>query len=158
MEKQNLTRLLEELPFFEGFKPEYIEFMAGCASNHRYERGELIVHDGDAAKKTFFIRSGRAEMEIHVPGRGVQTLQSLEDGEMIGWSWLFPPYKWHVDIRAKETTMILALDGTCLRKKLEEDTQLGFDFLRRLIYCMHRRIEGGRFLNLDVYRKEGQES
>lgn len=156
MEKQNLSRLLEEHPFFQGFKPEYLEFMAGCGSNLRFERGDLIVHDGDPADQTLFIRRGRAEMEIHVPGRGIQTLQTLEDGEMIGWSWLFPPYKWHVDIRAKETTMVLALNGNCLRKKLEEDTQMGYEFLRRLIYCMHRRIESGRFLNLDVYGKDGE--
>jgi CRP-like cAMP-binding protein len=79
-------------------------------------------------------------------------LETLGPGEILGWSWLFPPYRWHFDARASEPTRAVALDGTCLRAKCEADHDLGYALVKRFLYQLHQRLERSRLQLLDVYR------
>jgi CRP/FNR family transcriptional regulator, cyclic AMP receptor protein len=154
MKPQSLASLLEKHPLLEGMEPEHLEFLAGCSSNHRIEPGDSLVREGEEAGHTYLIRTGRMALELHLPGQGTRRLQTVEPGEMMGWSWLFPPYRWHFDAVALEPTMVLALDGACLRKKLDADHSLGYAFLLRLVFSMHQKLERTRLQLLDVYGKE----
>jgi CRP-like cAMP-binding protein len=151
VEIRPLAALLEDHAFLKGMDARYIDFIAGCSANQRYKAGELLVRDGTDASRTFLVRSGRVSLELPVPGQGTHRLQTIEPGELIGWSWLFPPYRWHFDARALETTMVLSIDGVCLRRKLEADHDLGYAFLLRLVQSMHQRLERTRLHMLDVY-------
>ena len=68
---------------------------------------------------------------VHVPGRGRRQVQTLGEGDMVGWSWLFPPYRWHFDARAVEPARALAFDCKCLRAKMRNDHELGYDLAKR---------------------------
>lgn len=155
METHSLGRLLEEHPLLRGMSSEHIEFIAGCSSNLRFAAGELLVREGEDADRSYLLRTGRVALELPVTGRGVQRLQTVEAGEVIGWSWLFPPYRWHFDARALEATGVLSIDGGCLRRKLEADHHLGYEFLKRLVFSMHQKLERTRLQLLDVYGTEG---
>jgi CRP-like cAMP-binding protein len=152
---ETLEPILTKHPFFEGLEKRYLELLTGCASNERYNVGEYLFREGEEASKFFLVRHGRISVETAVPGGSV-VLYTHEDGDVVGWSWLFSPYRWHFTGRATELTRVIALDGVCLRGKCEEDTALGYEFLKRFSNNMMRSLSYTRLQLLDLYgiRKE----
>jgi CRP-like cAMP-binding protein len=150
----SLESILEAHPFFKGLKPEYTNLIVGCASNVRFEAGEEIHREGEAADKFYIIRQGKVAIEIFVPGRGDVTIETLGEGEILGWSWLFPPYQWYSNARSLELTRAIALDGKCLRSKCENDPALGFELVKRLAQIMMHRLHAVRLQLLDLYKTE----
>lgn len=138
-------------PFLQGLEPNYIKLIVGCASNIRFNPGEFVFREGEEANQFYLIRHGAVALEIFAPGRGPITIQTLGEGEILGWSWLIPPYNWHFDARAVELTRAIALDGKCLRQKCEEDHNLGYELLKRFAHIMERSLEGTRLQLLDIY-------
>ena len=66
-------------------------------------------------------------------------IETIDAGEVVGWSWLFPPYRWHFDARAVDADVrAIAFDGACLRGKCEDDPALGYELMKRFAQVMHR--------------------
>ena len=151
MEPQSLKRLLQEHPFFRDLEEKYLTLLTECASNVRFNAGTYIFREGEDADKFYLIRFGRVAIEIYSPERGSIILQTLKEGDVLGWSWLFPPYKWHFDARAVELTRAVALDAACLRKKCEEDKLLGYELLKKFSQVIIQRLQSARLQLLDVY-------
>jgi CRP/FNR family transcriptional regulator, cyclic AMP receptor protein len=149
---ESLARLLKESPFLRGIEERHLEFLTGCASNVRYAADEFLFKEGQEAAASYLLREGRVALEIDVPGRGAVQIQTVEAGEVLGWSWLYPPYRWQFDARAVEPVRAFALDGNCLRAKCEADHDLGYEVVKRLLYQVHVRLERTRMQLLDIYR------
>lgn len=150
---KTLEALLSEHPFFEGLDSKYIQLIAGCASNVVFEEGEQLFKEGDEANFFYVIRSGKVALEVFVPRRGGVNILTVEDGDVVGWSWLFPPYRWHFDARAIELTRAAAFDARCLRGKYEEDPVLGYELMKRFAQVMLDRLNMSRLQMLDMYGK-----
>jgi len=148
---QTLEPILAAHPFFKDLNPQYLQLAVGCAANVRFDAGQFLFREGEEANHVYLIRQGRVALEISVPGRGSLTVQTLEAGEILGWSWLFPPYRWHFDARAVELTRAIALDATCLRSKCEEDHHLGYELLGRFSHILMQRLQNTRLQVLDLY-------
>ena len=151
---ETLARLLAEHPFLQGLQPEHIELLTGCASNVRFDSGQFIFREGDEANHFYIIRHGKVALEIYAPGKGPITIETLEEGDILGWSWLFPPYHWHFDARAVELTRAIALDGKCLRTKCDEDPSLGYELVKRFSHVLVDRLQATRMKLLDLYGVE----
>jgi CRP-like cAMP-binding protein len=150
----DLKRILQEHPFLVGMEPHHIEMLAGCASNVVFKAGEYLLREGEPANAFYFIRHGKVMMETHVPEKGPVLSRSRGEGEVLGWSWLVPPYKWHFDARAVELTRAIALDGKCLREKCEKDHDFGYEIMKRFILIVVERLEATRLQLLDIYGGE----
>ena len=150
---KTLEALLAEHPFFEGLESKYLQIIADCATNVVFQEGEQIFTEGDDANSFYVIRQGKVALEIFVRRRGPVNFLSVEDGDVVGWSWMFPPYKWHFDARAMELTRAAAFDARCLRGKLDEDPQLGFELMKRFASVMLDRLNISRLQLLDIYGK-----
>lgn len=148
---ETLEPILSEHPFFHGLDERYLKLVVGCASNVRFEAGQFIFHEGEQANHFYLIRHGIVALEVFAPNRGSLTIQTLDDGEILGWSWLIPPYQWRFDARAVENTRAIALDGKCLREKCEEDHDLGYELLKRFASILGQRLEATRIQLLDIY-------
>ncbi len=148
---EDLERFLVASTFFRGMKKEYLELLAGCASNARFDAGEFILREGEAAKACYLIRQGKVSLEVLAPKRGAVTILTLGEGEVLGWSWLVRPYQWHFDARAVELTRAIALDGECLRRKSESDCCLGYELLKRFSQLMVERLQAARFQLINIY-------
>jgi CRP-like cAMP-binding protein len=148
---ENLERILTAHPFFAGMRPEHLQLLAGCASNVRFEAGGFILREGEEANEFYLIRHGRVSLEVYSPQRGPINIQTLAEGEILGWSWLVPPYHWTFDARAVETTVAIALDGKCLREKCQSDSLLGYELLKRFAQVIVKRLESTQFKLLDIY-------
>jgi len=151
MPAESLERILAAHPFFKGMEPIYHQLFVDCASNVRFEAGEVIFREGEVANQFYLIRHGRVAVEVSTPERGPVIVQSLGEGEVLGWSWMMPPYRWRFDARAVELTRAIALDGRCLRERSEEDHDLGFQLMKRAAHVMEERFQATRLQLLDIY-------
>jgi CRP-like cAMP-binding protein len=148
---QTLEPILAEHPFFQGLAAEDIQLLTGCASNMVFKAGEVICREGDEANQFYLIRQGKVALEMYVPERGHVVLQTLGAGEVVGWSWLIPPYQSRFDVRAVESVRAIALDGKCLRGKCEANPRLGYELLKRVTQVFTDRLMATRLQLLDVY-------
>lgn len=148
-----LDTVLAKHPFLRNLDKQYLEVLTGCASNVSFRAGELIFREGDEANRFYLIREGKVALEVHAAGVGVITIQTLDNGDVLGWSWLVPPYRWHFDARVIEPTRAIALDGECLRRKCEEDHDLGYELLKRFAEIITQRLQATRLQLLDIYAR-----
>jgi CRP-like cAMP-binding protein len=133
---QRLDDLLAGVPLLAGLGRDELELLAGCARNVHFDAGEQIFREGEPADAFWIIRHGRVALEAHVPARGPLTIETLEPGEVLGWSWLFPPFRWHFDARSLTGVRATAFDGACLRGKCADDPALGYDLMQRFASVM----------------------
>lgn len=150
---RSLEQLLGEAPALGSLPAEHRATIAGCARTRSYEPGALLLREGDPADELFVIRRGAVAVETTVPGRGPVTLETLGPGEVLGWSWLVPPYRSAFGARALERVHVVAVDGACLRGKCERDPALGYDLLKVVATVFVHRLAETRMRLLDLYAK-----
>jgi CRP/FNR family cyclic AMP-dependent transcriptional regulator len=148
---RSLDTLLADLPFFAGLEPERLTLLAGCAGNTHFSAGDYLFRQGEPADVFYVVRQGSVALETFVPTRGPVLIETIEAGEVIGWSWLFPPYRWHLDARALTDVRATGFDGACLRGKCEADPTLGYALLQRVVRVMSTRLHSARVRLLDLY-------
>jgi CRP/FNR family transcriptional regulator, cyclic AMP receptor protein len=147
----SLRPILEKHPFFKDLSSEYLETLTGCAANAVFPAGKYLFHHEEEANQFYLVREGKLAVELHHPSRQI-IINTADAGDILGWSWLFPPYRWHFDVRAVVETRALALDGKCLRGKIEADHNLGYELMKRFAQIMVRRLESTQLQLLDIYK------
>jgi CRP-like cAMP-binding protein len=152
---ETLERILGEHPFLQGMDEAQLKLLVGCASNVRFEQGEYLFREGEEADYFYIIRHGKVSLETFAPGKTNITIQTLGEGEILGWSWLVPPHKWSYDGRALELTRAISLDGKCLRGKCDEDHDLGYEILKRFSVIISQRLAATRIQLMDIYGELG---
>lgn len=150
---ETLEPLLASHPFLKGLEPDHLKLIVGCASNMVFNPGDYLAHEGQDADLFYFIREGKVVVEIYSPLHGPIVIQTLTGGEILGWSWLVPPYHWRFDARAVEQTRAIVMDGKCLREKCEKDHDLGYELMKRFAEIIADRIEATRLQLMDIYGK-----
>lgn len=148
---KQIGELLAEHPFFAGLPQPDLDLIAGCATNVHFAAGDTLFQEGGAADHFFVLRTGRVATQFRTPGQEPITVQTLGEGEVVGWSWLFPPHLWRHDARAVELTRAIAFDGACLRRKCDEDPRLGYELMQRFAQVIIERLENTRLQLLDLY-------
>jgi CRP-like cAMP-binding protein len=154
---QTLDELVAQSDVFAGLDLAQAELIAGCGRIAAVAQGERIFREGEPADTFYLLRRGRVALTAHVPARGDVTIETLEAGEVVGWSWLFEPYRWHFDARAVDDVGVIAFDGACLRGKCDADPALGYELMRRFSQVMIDRLQHTRTRLLDLYG-DGDES
>lgn len=148
---ESLERILATHPFFEGVDAQTVKRFAGCASNHKWDSGATIFREGDPAEQVYLLREGQVAVELIQPARDAIMLETLDGGDVLGWSWLLPPYHWHFEARAVTPVRALALHGACLRRKCAEDHEFGYILMKRMCEVIARRLAHATMQLLDVY-------
>ena len=147
----DLEPTLREHPFLAGFTDAQVGQLAGCARHAGYDADGYLFHEGAEAREFFLLRSGRVALEITVPGRGRRVIATLGAGDVVGASWLVPPYRWTFDARALEPVGAIGIDVACLRDKCEADHDLGYTVMKSFLPVFVQRLHGTRLQLLDVY-------
>ena len=148
---RTIETLLQDVPIFQGMSDEALELLSGCAANTRFADGEIVFREGDDADTFYVIRHGRVALETFVPARGPVTIETIDPGEVIGWSWLFAPYRWHFDARALGLVRATQFDAACLREKCEQDPAFGYDLISRFTQVLIERLQWTRLRLLNLY-------
>jgi CRP/FNR family cyclic AMP-dependent transcriptional regulator len=150
---EGLERIVLAHPFFAGLEAELGSTVSGCARNHRFDPGQYLAHEGDPANEFFLIRHGKVALEILPPGQQPIVFATEREGDIVGTSWLVPPYRWRFDARAVELTRAIGIDARCLRDKCEADPRLGYAMMKRIVPIIVGRLDETQLQILDVYGK-----
>ncbi len=143
-------------PFLKSLRPEHLKILGENALPAHFEAGEMIFREGEIANRFYLIKSGRVALESKTPG-GTVLIDQLGEGDVLGWSWLFPPYFWRLDARALETTEAMFFYGTRLREQCEDDHDLGWELMRRLAEVVIRRMQATRRQLVQCYSLQSLE-
>ena len=128
-----------------------LTLITGCAKNVRFPEGAVLAREGQPADEFFLIREGRVAIGMPTPRGGCHIIETLDAGDVVGWSWLLPPHVWHFDVTAVTPVRALSMDGRCLRNKCDADTRLGYDLMKRFSRVMVERLAATRLQLLDLY-------
>lgn len=128
-------------PFLRSLSAEHLATVLQNAKPSAFAAGEFIVKEGDPANRFFLIESGRVTIEA---GAQQKTVQTLGPGEVLGWSWLFPPFSWSFSARAMEPTKCTVLDGGHLLVTAEENPEFGYVLMRLISQIVIGRLQATR--------------
>lgn len=142
-------------PFLAGMSPHHLELLGRYAKQKEFEPGELIFRAGETAHGFYLIENGTIALEGSVMERGGIATDIVSSGEPLGWSWLFPPYRWHFDARAIESTTAIYFDGGILRQHYNEDLTLAHDLSQRIWQVIVHRLQSTRRKLIQTIHKSG---
>lgn len=142
--------VLREYLFFSGLSEAHLKLITANAETVQFPERHYIFHEGDPANAFYVICDGLVSVEFLTPS-GATTVQTVDKGEVLGWSWISPPYRWHFTARTLRRTQALVLDGNWLRAKCQEDRDLGYEILKRFVELIAARLDATRLQLLDLY-------
>ena len=153
---KSIADLLRETRVFDGLAEDDLAFLAECGRNERFDAGELLLAAQEPASRLYVIREGRVAIEIDAPGRQPLVIETVGAGEILGISWILPPYVWTFDARVLEPTATVSLDAECIRRKCDEDPRLGYELFTSFAGLLHGRLQAARMQLLDLYAHDGE--
>jgi CRP-like cAMP-binding protein len=139
--------------FFADLDEDTIQLLAGCARNVVFNAGQYLFHTDDPANEFYLIRHGRVALDVVAPGRSAISFQTVGEGEIVGVSWLLPPYRWMHDARAIDQVRAIGMDAKCLRGKCDADPKIGYEMMLRFVPLLISRLQATRMQLLDIYGK-----
>ena len=148
---EGMEKIVREHRFFAGLSEAAIQLVAGCCRNVRFDAGKYLFHEGEPSDEFYLIRHGRVALEMVAPGRAAITFQTVPEGDMVGISWLIPPYRRAYDARAVDLVRAIGIDAKCLRQKFENDHDFGYTMMMRFMPVLVERLQATRLQVLDVY-------
>ena len=147
--------LLAGQPFFKDLDAALLRLIAPLATAERFEDGEYILREGQDADEFYLIQAGQVALEIYTPGRGVLTVETIGEGETLGWSWLIPPHQWRFDAKAVGLTRTIRVDGKQLRALCEENHELKNEMLIRVTQLIAHRLHATRSQLMAIHPTHG---
>ena len=147
--------VLTQHPFFKGISDEHLEFLVSVARPLHIESNRFLFRQGSPADCFLVFHSGDMAMELHVGAKGARIIQTVSPGEVVGWSWLYPPHRWMYDGRALNAVDCLCLDGESVRTRMEQDHEFGYEILNRFGEVIVEALNLTRLQLLDVYGADG---
>jgi CRP/FNR family transcriptional regulator, cyclic AMP receptor protein len=138
-------------PFLSDLPDHIQKILTAHASLTQFKPNEVIFHEGEEANCFYLIGSGSVAIEVFVPGHGRVVLLTLDEGSVLGWSWLFPPYRWHFDGRAINETLAVVIHVENLRQLLASDPELDCVLVRRFADVIIQRLQAARLRFAELY-------
>jgi len=141
--------------FFAGLSEEYIELLSEFATQKHVARGDVLFQQGKPADKFYLVREGKVSVQVPALVGPVLELQILGENQMLGWSWLIPPYRWNFMARAVEDTEVIEFDGVAILAKCELDPKFGYELFKRFTALMSKRLDAARQKMMDQWNPPG---
>lgn len=151
MTEQDLIEILGAQTFFKGMSEAHLAELASIATTIDVADGDLIFEEGGHADASYVITEGSVALELNVSHRAHHIVQTLHRGEVLGWSWLFPPYRWSFSALALDPTNLIRFDAEQLRALQESDVSLGYEMMKRFANVMTNRLAATRLQLVDFY-------
>lgn len=149
-------RIFDEIvrthPFLQGVPADYLARIIERAVVVEFAAGEIVFREGEYADKFYLIHRGSVALECHAP-EGDIVIQTLKADEVMGWSWLFPPFTWHLQAKVVEPAIAMQINGASLLIKSEEDPKFGHFLMKRLAQILIHRLQETRHHLLELQPK-----
>lgn len=138
-------------PFLRGFTPHQRQMLDEISTPVEFLADEFLVRQGKIDERFFLVHSGLVAIQTYSVARGSLTLDSVGDGECVGWSWVIPPYRTHFDAVAYEPVSATAIDAVALRQLCNQECKFGFMVLQKMVQIMEQRLQAARLMLVDFY-------
>ena len=155
MSKQSIEDYLSTHAFFSGLDAEYMEFLSNSAAELRINAGDILFQQGRRADKFYLLRHGQVSVQVPALVGPTLELQVLGEDQILGWSWLMPPYRWNFQARAMEDSDLLEFDGSAILAHCEEDPKFGYELFKRFAGLMSERLDAARQKMMDQWDPPG---
>jgi CRP-like cAMP-binding protein len=152
MTEQGVLGAFASHTFLSGLGERHRTLLASGARPFTAAPGELLAREGETAKTFYLIQAGHVALDLHAPGLGAASIQTVGPGEIVGWSWLVPPHRWQFDCRAVDPIQGLVFDAEWLREQCDKDHELGYYLLKQLVTVIASRLAATRLQLLDLYK------
>lgn len=152
-EAEPMTTRVALHPFLAGMDRGHLTLLTDCAMAVRFKKGQVIFREGELANRFYLIETGKVILESSGGLGDPVVIDKIGAGDLLGWSWLFPPHTWHFTARAVEPTTAIFFYGTILREYCEKDHSLGYDLLKRMSVVMNRRMQAARDKMLAIHHR-----
>jgi CRP-like cAMP-binding protein len=141
-------------PFLAGMNHKQLALLSDCAMVVQFKKGQVIFREGEIANRFYLIETGKVILESSGALGDPVVIDTIGAGDLLGWSWMFPPYVWHFTARAVEPTAAIFFYGTILREYCERDHALGYELFKRMSAVMIKRLQAARTKMLAVDSQE----
>ncbi len=142
--------MLAAQPFLKGLTDRQLERLSLWSKRAMFHAGSRVFREGGRADRFWLIKQGQVALDTQLPGRGRVIVETLGPGSVLGWSWLFPPYRWHFGAVAVETTFAVELDGPGVRELCASDLAIGYELTSRFMQVVVDRLQATRMRLLDL--------
>ncbi|MGN5381993.1 regulator [Streptomyces sp. MUSC 14] len=136
-------------------EPVYRERLMHLAREMSFEAGTRLFEEGRRADRFWIVRTGTVALDLHVPGRRAAVIETLGHGELVGWSWHFPPCLWHLGAEATSPVRAWEFDAEAVRTLCAEDAAFGRAIAVWVGQVVAQRLHASRIRLLDLYAPYG---
>jgi CRP/FNR family transcriptional regulator, cyclic AMP receptor protein len=140
-------------PFLAGMNRMQVTLLTDCAMSVQFKKDRVIFREGELANRFYLIETGKVILESSGGLGDPVIIDTIGGGDLLGWSWMFPPHTWHFTARAVEPTTAIFFYGTILREHCEKDHSLGYELLKRMTVVMNRRMQAARNKMLAIHHR-----
>jgi CRP/FNR family transcriptional regulator, cyclic AMP receptor protein len=131
-------------PFLHGMSPDQLGVLAEAARDVKFPARHRLFDDGGNANRFWLIQSGHMLLDLDVPGEGPVVIETIGMGQLLGWSWLFPPYRWAFGAVAATPVEAFEFDAPLVRQRCAEDCGLGYELHQRITQVLAKRLQATR--------------
>jgi CRP-like cAMP-binding protein len=155
MNKQSTEDYLSTHTFFSGLNDNFMKFLSNAVTELQIKKGDVLFKQGDSADKFFLLRKGQVSIQVPALVGPALDIQTLGENQLLGWSWLIPPYRWSFLARAVEDSDLLEFDGRAILTRCEEDPEFGYELFKRFASLMSERLDAARQKMMDQWDPPG---
>ena len=141
--------------FFSALNEDYIKLLSEFVTERQVAKGEVLFRQGKVADKFYLVRKGQVSVQVPALVGPPLELQVLGENQMLGWSWLIPPYRRNFTVRAVEDTELLEFDGQAILARCEKDPQFAYELFKRFTALMSERLNAARQKMMDQWNPPG---
>ena len=155
MSNQSITEYLSAHEFFSEFSDDSLKFLCECSSTREIKKGQILFLQGEHADKFYVVRSGRISIQMPAIMGPTLEIQTVDEDQVLGWSWLISPYRWNFQTKAEEDSELLQFDGTAILARCEQEPKFGYELLKKFAGLMSVRLNAARLKMMDEWNPVG---
>ena len=155
MSNQSITEYLSAHEFFSEFSDDVLKFLCECSSMREIKKGQILFLQGEHADKFYIVRSGRISLQMPAIMGPTLEIQTVDEDQVLGWSWLISPYQWNFQTKAEDDSELLQFDGAAILAQCEQDPKLGFELVKKFAALMSVGLNAARQKMMDEWNPVG---
>jgi CRP/FNR family transcriptional regulator, cyclic AMP receptor protein len=151
-----LKEILNHHPVFKDLDAVHRDILCGLARKSEFTAGTFIFKTGEKADCFYLIQSGKVAVQVYSPTKGALNILTLNSNDILGWSWIYPPYLWHFESKALTDVCAYQFDAIAFRELCSRDSDFGYKFLNCFNQILVQRIVATRLQLLDIFGTNAQ--
>ena len=155
MSNQSITEYLSAHEFFSEFSDDDLKFLCECSSMREIKKGQILFLQGENADRFYVVRNGRISLQMPAIMGQILEIQTVDEDQVLGWSWLISPYKWNFQTEVEEDSELLQFDGVAILARCEQEPKFGYELLKKFAALMSVGLNAARQKMMDEWNPIG---